>query len=508
MSSTDAGSQNNTAFHRWAVLLTVTLATTLYATAILVVSVILPQMQGSLSATQDQIAWVVTFNILATAVVTPMSGWLEAKFGRRNVMVFCVGAFMVATALCGMAGSLAPLVFYRIAQGAFGAPLIPLAQATILDTFPKHEHQKATAIFGMAVVVGPIIGPTLGGYLAELHNWRWAFFMMVPAGVLAFAGLWVVLKDNRRQSQVRLDWTGFLSLSVAVIALQLMLDRGERHDWFNSPEIIVEACLGLIAFYLFMVHSLTAKRPFLNPRLLLNRNYSLGLVIVTIYGMLNFTPMILLPPMLQNLMGYPDAIIGTLLAYRGVGATVGFFLAIFVGRLDPRIGITAGFVAQALSGWYMAGFDINVTSADIALTSFVQGVSVGLIWVPLTVATFASVRSEHLAETSAVYHLLRNIGSSVFISLSVTTVIRTANVNYAGMTEFITPYNEALLYSSILGHWRTDTTSGLVAISGEIERQALMIGYLNAFGLYTIASLSVLLLVFLVQPPHRARARN
>jgi DHA2 family multidrug resistance protein len=287
-----------------------------------------------------------------------------------------------------------------------------------------------------------------------------------------------------------------------------MLDRGERHDWFNSPEIIVEACLGLIAFYLFMVHSLTAKRPFLNPRLLLNRNYSLGLVLVTIYGMLNFTPMILLPPMLQNLMGYPDAIIGTLLAYRGVGATVGFFLAIFVGRLDPRIGITAGFVAQALSGWYMASFDINVTSADIALTSFVQGVSVGLIWVPLTVATFASVRSEHLAETSAVYHLLRNIGSSVFISLSVTTVIRTANVNYAGMTEFITPYNEALLYSSILGHWRTDTTSGLVAISGEIERQALMIGYLNAFGLYTIASLSVLLLVFLVQPPHRARAGN
>ncbi|MDP6706868.1 MAG: DHA2 family efflux MFS transporter permease subunit [Alphaproteobacteria bacterium] len=506
MSEVATADDGMSAFMRWSTLFAVTLATTLYATTILVVSVILPQMQGTLSATQDQIAWVVTFNILATAVVTPMSGWLTAKFGRRKVMLYCIGAFTVSTFLCGIADSLVPLVLYRIAQGGFGAPLIPLAQATILDIFPKHQHQKATAIFGMSVVVGPIIGPTLGGFLSELLNWRWAFFMLVPAGVLAHLALWLVLKEPRRHATaVRLDWTGFLSLSVAVVALQLMLDRGQRLDWFNSVEINIEAALAVIAFYVFTVHILTTEEPFLNPRRFLNRNYSLGLILVTIYGMLNFTPMILLPPMLQNLMGYPDSIIGTLLAFRGAGATLGFFLAIFVGRLDPRVGITVGFVAQALSGWYMASFDINVTAADVALTSFVQGISVGLIWVPLTVATFATIESEDLAETSAVYHLLRNIGSSVFISLSVTTVIRTATANYAGMTEFITPYNESLLYPTILGQWNPDTTPGLAALSGEIQRQALMIGYLNAFGLYTIASLSILLLVFLVKPPMRQR---
>ncbi len=506
MSDTDTEADNMSAFMRWGTLFAVTLATTLYATSILVVSVILPQMQGTLSATQDQIAWVVTFNILATAVVTPMTGWLTAKFGRRRVMLSCIAAFTLATFLCGTADSLVPLVLYRVAQGGFGAPLVPLGQATILDIFPKHQHGKATAIFGMSVVVGPIIGPTLGGFLSELLNWRWAFFMLVPAGVVAYLALWLVLREPRlRASVVRLDWTGFLSLSVAVVALQLMLDRGQRHDWFNSPEIVIEAALAMAAFYVFLVHSLTAERPFLNLRLLLNRNYSLGLILVTIYGMLNFTPMILLPPMLQNLMGFPDSIIGTLIAFRGAGATLGFFLAIFVGKLDPRVGITAGFMSQALSGWYMASFDINVTAADVALTSFVQGVSVGLIWVPMTVATFARVESRDLAETSSVYHLLRNLGSSVFISLSVTTVIRTANTNYAGLTEFISPYNEALAYPSILGLWRTDTAQGLAALSGEIERQALMIGYLNAFGLYTVASLSILLLVFLVRPPTRTR---
>jgi len=507
MSTYEAATAKAGAGHRWLTLFTVVLATTLYATTILVVSVILPQMQGTLSATQDQIAWVVTFNILATAVVTPMSGWLADRFGRRRVMIWCIAAFTASTALCGQADALLPLVIYRIAQGAFGAPLIPLGQAVILDTFPRHEHGKATAIFGMSVVVGPIIGPAFGGYLAEAYNWRWAFYMLVPAGALACLGLWLVLRDQAERHPRRLDWIGFLSLSTAVVALQLMLDRGQRHDWFNSAEIVIEACLAVAAFYIFTVHSLTARKPFLNLHLLLNRNYSVGLVLVTIYGMLNFTPMILLPPMLQNLMGYPDSVIGTLLGFRGAGATTGFFLAFFFGRLDPRIGMTIGFLAQAASGWYMAGFDINVTSADVALTSFVQGVSVGMVWVPMTVATFATIKPEHLAETSAVYHLLRNLGSSVFISLSVTTVIRTASANYAGMTEFINPFNETLLYSSILGAWRPETATGLAQISDEIQRQALMIGYLNAFGLYTIASLAVVLLVFLVQAPSRADAR-
>ncbi len=494
------------AIRKWLILFTVTLATTLYSTTVLVVSVILPQMQGSMSATQDQIAWVVTFNILATAVVTPMTGWLEAKFGRHRVMIVGLALFTLSTMACGLAQGLLPLVLYRIAQGATGAPLIPLGQAIVLDTFPRHQHRLATSVFGMGVVIGPIIGPTLGGYLAELYNWRWAFFMLAPIGALAFVMLVLMIPERPKRPGTRLDWTGFLSLSMGLVCLQLMLDRGERHDWFNSAEILIEACLAVIFFHVFVVHSLTAKQPFLNPRLLLNWNYTLGLILVLVYGMLNFTPIILLPPMLQKLMGYPDSIIGILLAARGAGATIGFFLAMWVGKLDPRIGMGIGFIGQAISGLYMASFDVNVTVVDVAINSFIQGICVGLIWVPLTVATFARVRSEDLAECSAVYHLLRNLGSSIFISLSVTTVIRTSNINYAELSERISPFNEVLSYPGLLGAWNVDSVRGLAAVSGEIQRQALMIGYINAFGLYTLTSLGVLALIMLMRgrPPTAA----
>ncbi len=261
------------AWRRWAILFSITLATTQYAMAILVVSVVLPQMQGSLSATQDEIAWVMTFNILATAVMTPMSGWLAARFGRRRVMLGSMLGFSVATLFCGLATNLPMLVLFRIAQGTFGAPLIPLGQAILLDSFPKHQHSMATSVFGMAVVVGPVIGPVLGGWLAEDYGWQAAFFMFLPFGAIALVGLYLFLTDKGKQPGVGLDWTGFLTLSVAVIGLQMLLSRGQRQDWFESPEIIIEAAPAVIALHLFIVHSLTAAKPFLPPRLLLDRNF-------------------------------------------------------------------------------------------------------------------------------------------------------------------------------------------------------------------------------------------
>ena len=499
MTSVSIAATETTPFQRSMILTSVVLATTLYGMTIMVVSVLLPQMQGSLSATQDQIAWVMTFNIVATAVVTPMTGWLAAKFGRRNVMLYGVLGFTLATIGCGVSGSLGAVVIYRVLQGAFGAPLVPMGQAIILDTFPKRLHGTATAIFGMGVVVGPAIGPTLGGYLSELYNWRWAFFMIVPFGMVALAGLWVFLTDRGRETDVRLDWTGFLALSAAVISLQLMLDRGQRLDWFDSTEIVLEAACAVVAFYIFVAHSLTTRRPFLRLGLLLDRNYSLGLVLVFAYGMLNFTPMVLLPPLLQAQMGFPDSIIGMLLAARGVGAVLGFFLAMFVSKLDPRIGMTVGFALQAASGWFMIGFDLNVSTFDVGLASLAQGIAVGLIWVPLTVATFATMDSRFLAEASAVFHLLRNFGSSVFISVSVTMIIRTANISYAELTEFITPFNEVLAYPWAIGIWDPGNAAGLAALSGEIGRQAVMIGNLNAFYLYTAACVAVLPLILLVR---------
>lgn len=488
---------------RWIILITVTAATTLYAMTILVVAVVLPQMQGSLSATPDQIAWVVTFNILATAVVTPMTGWLTGRFGWRNVMLYGMLGFSVATLMCGLAGSLESLVAYRILQGGFGAPIVPLAQAIILSTFPRRQHAVVTSIFGMGVVVGPIIGPYLGGYLTELHNWRWAFYMLVPMAVVGLVAVWFFLHDGGRRRGVRLDWTGFVALSAALAALQLVLDRGERLDWFDSPEIILEAGLGIVAFYIYLTHSLTTDRPFLDFKLLRDRNYALGLIIVTVYGMLNFTPMVMLPPMLKGIGGYPESIIGTLLGFRGIGAVIGFGSSAWVGRMDPRVGISVGYLLQAWSGWYMMGFNTEVSVFDVALTSTLQGISVGLIWVPLTTATFATLDKRHLPETSAVYHLLRNVGSSVFISLSVFVLIHTSQMNYSRLTQFIHPFNEAMRYPRYADAFEIESVTGLARISAELVRQASMIGFINAFGLYTLACVVVLPLVFFIRVPER-----
>jgi DHA2 family multidrug resistance protein len=269
------------------------LSATLYGTTLLVVSTVLPQMQGTLSAAPDEISWVVTFNILATAIATPISGWLAARFGTRNVMVWSMAAFTLATLMCGLAGSLESLVFWRILQGAFGAPSTPLTQSILLDTFERRHHGRVIGVFGFGVVLGPIVGPVIGGLMAELYSWRWAFFVLVPVGALSVMGLAAFLVHEPPRRQVRLDWTGFLALSVALSAIQLVLARGQRLDWFDSPEIVVETLIAGIALWIFVAHSLTSRAPFLNPRYLLDRNYSLGLLLVTTYGMLNFTPMVL-----------------------------------------------------------------------------------------------------------------------------------------------------------------------------------------------------------------------
>jgi len=485
------------------ILASITVSQTLYGMTFLMVAVVLPQIQGSLSATQDQISWVVTLNILATAIMTPMAGWLSAKFGWRNVMLVSLAGFTIATVLCGMAQSLESLVFYRVLQGGLGAPITPIGNAVILDVYPKRQHGTATAIYGMGVVVGPIIGPVFGGWLSDIYDWRSTFWLIVPISIVALGALWAYLPDGGKEKDTRFDWTGFLTLSVAVCALQLMLDRGNRVDWFDSREIILEAALSVAAFYVFIVHSLTERRPFLNPRHLRDRNYSVGLIIVFIYGMLNFTPMVLLPPMLKDLMHYPDTIIGFLIACRGAGAVVGFFLAIWVGKIDPRIGLTAGFLLQAVSGVLMMRFDVNVTDFEITVTSLLQGLSVGLIWVPLIVATFATLDRRFLSESTGVLHLLRNLGSSIFISASVTMLIRTGQVSHSHLTEFISPYNETLQLSHMPSLWSLDTLTGLAAVGREIDRQAAMIGYLNAFGLFTVASLAVLPLILLVKVPKK-----
>ena len=362
-------------------------------------------------------------------------------------MLVSQAGFCISTFLCGVAESLEALVFFRILQGGFGAPTIPLAQAIILDIFPRWQHSLVTSIFGMGVVVGPIFGPVLGGYLTELYNWRYAFYMLVPLALVGFVSLWVFLGDGGRQGPTRFDWTGFMLLAAALSCLQLVLDRGQRLDWLNSPEVILEIVMsGCCALYAFLIHSFMADRPFLDLRLLRDNNYSLGLLIVLIYGMLNFTPMVVMPPMLKDLGGYPEAIIGTLLGMRGAGAILGFFLAGRLtfrskGRHDSRIFATGSF------GVHMMAFDMNVGIADVMVASFMQGISVGLIWVPLVVATFATFGASKPGRDDGGLPSAAERWQCIFISISVTMVIRTGTSNYrARMTEFVSPFNGSRIF--------------------------------------------------------------
>jgi DHA2 family multidrug resistance protein len=503
--ATTSASAGDSPSARTLVLLTVSLCTMLYSLTVTIVNVTLPQLQGALSATPDQVAWVVTLNLVATAVVTPMTGWLVGRFGRRPVMIWSVFGFAVSSLLCATAASLAPLLVYRIGQGAFGAPLVPLSQALIVATYPEKDRAMAQGFFGMSVVLGPAIGPVFGGYLAEEYSWRWVFLLIVP---LAFAALVMVLafiRDGNRKADSRLDWTGFLALSIAVTCLQLVMDRGERLDWFGSNEIILLTAVMGLSFYVFLVHSFTAEQPFISPSLFLDRNFTIALIIVFVYGMLNFTPIVLLPPLLQNLNGYPDSLIGWILAMRGVGLVLGFFLAGRMGRFDPRAGLLIGMTLVAASGIMLMRFTFETGVAELSWMGLIQGLGCGLMWVPLSIVAFASLRPERLPEASAIFHLLRNFGSSIFISISVMAAIRTTKITHAELAETVSPLNEKLRFPEILGRFSLDDPSGVAAIAGEIDRQAQLIGYLNAFLLYTAAAFVTMPFLFFVRIKALAR---
>ena len=490
------------ASRRFIILATVSAATMLYAMAITVANVVLPQMRGALSATPDQVAWVVTFNLVATAVVTPISGWLSNRFGRRNVMLFCALGFSISSVLCGLANSLEALVFYRVLQGAFGAPLVPVSQAIILDTFPKNQHALATALWGVGVVFGPIIGPTLGGAIAEEYSWRWVFFMIVPFGLITTGAIWMFIRRRpNRPKGPSLDWVGFLALAAALAAFQFMFDRGQSNDWFNSSETIVECTIGFFALYVFLVHISTAERPFISLRLFLNRNYSIGLILAFIFGMLNFTPLVLLPSILQDLRGYPDSTIGVLLAIRGAGNLVSFLLVIRLAQWNVHVTLTLGFLCQAVSGWAISQYDINLTYFGVAWTGVLQGVGIGLTWVPLTLIMFSTVKPAYLDDATAVFHMLRNFASSLFISISVAVVIQSTFINSAELGMPLSEFSKVLTMPWAIGIFDVSSTQGLAAATGEIERQAAMIGYINAFRLFAIISLIPIPLIWLARMP-------
>jgi DHA2 family multidrug resistance protein len=486
-----------TGLERTLVLVSVILATTLYATTLTIANVALPQMQGDLSASIDQIAWVLTFNIVATAIATPPTGWLAARLGRKRLLVGAVLGFTVSTVLCGLAGSLPELILWRTCQGLFGAPLVPLSQAITLDTYPKRQHGTAMALWGVGVMLGPILGPTIGGYMTELYDWRWVFFVVAPFGVIALLLCMAFVPESGREPARRLDWFGFIALSVAVAATQLMFDRGQRQDWFESREIVLWAAVAALGFYLFVAHSLTAARPFFDLRMFLDRNFVVGLVLMTVFGLLVFVPMVLIPTLLERLRGFPVLMIGLLLAPRGLGTMLAMIVCgRLVTRIDPRLLLALGFFAQGSSTWLMSQFNLDTGASQVFWAGLLQGFGVGMMFVPLTVITFATLPVEFRTDGSALFHLLRNIGSSIGISLAVTYLTRSTQYNRAELAEFASPVNEILRLS---GAWNLSSLEGVAAIEMEINRQAAMIAYVNDFHVMTLLALAAIPLILLAR---------
>jgi len=480
------------------VLVTVVVASMAFNAATFSVAAVLPQVQGALSATQDELSWAVTFYILATAVTMPMTGWLVTRFGRARLQFWSLVLFTLSTVMCGLAQSLEGLVIWRLIQGAAGAPIQPLGQSILLDVFPRRQHGLVISIFGTTNTVGPVLGPTLAGYLAEAFSWRWGFFMIVPVAIMATVASRFALPREMESRKVSLDWIGFLSLSIAIASAQFLLSRGQRLDWFESREIVIEAIVAALAFYVFVVHSYTSSRPYLSPRLLLDRNYVIGVGLIVIFGMLNFTPMVLLPPLLQNQLGYPDGLIGFVVSWRGAGVMCGSAASIVLQRFDPRVGMVSGFGLQIVSGVWLMSLDLNAQLPALCANAYLQGLAVGLIWTPIVTTAFMTLAPDLRAEGISVLHLMRSIGSSFFISISVAEIVRTTAANTSRMMENVSPYNKPLSLPSVMGGWTVDSVNGVAAIAKEIDRQAAMLGYMNAFVMYTVVSCIAIPLVLML----------
>ncbi|HYZ39832.1 MAG TPA: DHA2 family efflux MFS transporter permease subunit, partial [Stellaceae bacterium] len=405
--------------NRGAITVSIMLATFMQGVDTTIANVALPHMQGSFSASQDQIAWVVTSYIVAAAIMTPLTGWLAGRFGIKYVFFVSVAGFTLASALCGVATSLGQIVIYRLLQGVCGAALVPLSQSVLLQINPPERHGQAMAIWGIGVILGPIIGPALGGWLTDQYNWRWVFFINVPFGLLASAGILTFIHATRHAHREAFDFFGFVTLSLAIGALQMLLDRGELKDWFGSTEIWVEAMIAGLCFYLFVVHTATATdRSFINREMLRDANCMVGTLLMFLVGIPLYGTMTLLPTMLQDLMNYPVLTTGLVTAPRGIGTMIAMIaVARLVGRVDTRLIILAGLLLAGVSMWQMTQFSLYMGMGPIITTGVLQGFGLGFVFTPLSVVTFSTLPRPLLTQGTAIFSLMRNIGGSIGISI-------------------------------------------------------------------------------------------
>jgi DHA2 family multidrug resistance protein len=465
-----------------------------------IANVALPHIQGSLSASQDEIAWVLTSYIVAAAITMPLTGWLAGRFGIKYVFLACVTGFTLASALCGSATNLDELVLYRAMQGVCGAGLIPLSQATLLRINPPERHGQAMAVYGIGTIMGPISGPLLGGWLTENYSWRWIFYVNLPVGILCTIGILIFIRYNRNSHREPFDAIGFLALSLGVGALQLMLDRGELKDWFHSSEIWIEFVIAALGFYMFAVHTATtAGHSFLNRNLLSSMNFIVGTMLMFVIGLIMTGTLALLPTMMQQLLNYPVFTTGVVTAPRAVGTMIAMFaVARVINRIDNRLIILFGLSLTAYAMWQMTNFSLLMDPSPIVITGLIQGFGLGCTFVPLNILALSDLPRHILTQATAIRSLMRNLGGSIGISVLVATLAENTQIVHSRLVETFHADNPMIQGSMLPPRYSLTHPAGIAALNAEVTRQASMVAYINDFKLMMlIALLSLPLLLFL-----------
>src|SRR5271169_6260731 len=485
-------------------------ATIMQALDTTIANVALPYMQGSLSASQDQINWVLTSYICAAAIMTAPVGWIANRFGRKRIFILCSGGFTVASLLCGVVQDINQMVLFRLLQGVFGAALVPLSQAVMLDSYALHERAKAMSIWGMGVMMGPIMGPSLGAWLTETYSWHWVFFVNLPFGIFTVLGLLVFMDETQQNRELRFDWFGFAALAVGIGAMQLALDRGEQLGWLESNEIIAEIIVSILGFYYFFAHSLTTPKPFIQFAIFKDRNFVTGCVFMAVMGLVLYSTMALSSPYLQNVIGYPIITAGVLLASRGCGTFVAMML---VGRLmryiEARTLIICGLSLTALSLFYMTGWTDQTGVHEIVTWSIIQGFGFGLVFVPLSTVAFLTLPNHLRTDGTSMLTLMRNVASSIGISVVIAQLTEGSRRVYAVLSEHVTPFNHAMQMPDVTGMINMNTDNGRAMADVMVGLQAQIIAFSQDYQLlmlFILASIPLAIMIGSTKAALRAQA--
>ena len=493
------------AFKRYAITACVMMATMMQALDTTIANVALPYLQGSLATTQDQVSWVLTSYIVAAAIMTAPLGWMSMRFGRKKLFIVCAAGFTLASMLCGVAQSIEQMVLFRLLQGVFGAALVPLSQSVMLDAYPIEQRGQAMAIWGMGVMLGPIMGPTLGGWLTETLSWRWVFFVNLPFGIITVLGLSAIMEETIARKDVPFDWLGFIALSTAIGAFQLMLDRGQEVGWFDSTEVRIEAAIAVAGLYIFLAHAFTTERPFIPLAVFKDWNFSVALLLMFVVGVILLATMALVTPYIQNLMGYPVMASGELLGARGIGTLVAMML---VGRMlksiDARPLVAMGLLASLWSIWEMVWYSPDTSASWIVITSIVQGFGLGFIFVPLNSAAFATLSASLRTDGVALWTLIRNLGSSIGVSIVIAQLTSGMSLYRSHMAETLTPFSIGIPLSGASDILDPTTAGGQALLEQVVMRQAAIISYSNDYLLMCLVTLVALPLVLLLRKPRAA----